>query len=248
MPKGNREVYSLLIQEVQSRECLYVPSHPHYHDRHRLDAEWAEIGQILGVSGPSAKKTWQNLRSSYSRCLASVKTNSSGVIQKSTWYLKEQMDFLREYMTYAPAYEPADDFSSSGSHIHFGPDDLIQSSDELVDSYIKKEEREHEDSTNGSAASSSFLSAINQIIPVPKKPKISSSTSVPVTDAILKFIASDVDDDLQFFKGILPTVKQLNSTNNRRFKHAISNYLFQMLEAQENPEEPAPKVLQIASG
>lgn len=246
MPKGNREVYSLLIQEVQSRECLYVPGHPHYYDRQRLDAEWAEIGQILGVSGPSAKKTWQNLRSSYSRCLASVKSNGNGGIQKSTWYLKEQMDFLREYMTYAPAYEPGDDFHSSGSHIHFGPEDLIQSPDDVVDSYIKKEEREPEESTNGSGASSSFLSTIHQIIPAPKKPKISSSASEPVTDAILKFISSDVDDDLQFFKGILPSVKQLTPTNSRRFKHAISNYLFQMLEAQENPQEPPPQPLKIS--
>lgn len=50
-PDGNVELYEKLIQEVQRCECLYVPGHPQYKDKERHDAEWAMIGQVLGISG-----------------------------------------------------------------------------------------------------------------------------------------------------------------------------------------------------
>ncbi|XP_059174067.1 transcription factor Adf-1-like [Physella acuta] len=242
MPKGNREFYSQLIQEVQARECLYNPGHPQYKDRLRLDAEWGEIGQILGVSGNVAKKTWQNLRSSYSRCLTGNKS-MNGSSGKSTWYLKEQMDFLRDHMTCSSMYDPSLDQSDN-----LMVEDMGQSPDEMVDMYIKEEERELEDSTNDSATSSSFLS-VHPVYPVAKKPKITLAPLAPpsnnaMADAFLKYISSDVDEDLLFFKGILPNVKQLNARNNRKFKHAIANYLFELLEDQETPLEETPKSVQ----
>ncbi|XP_055884906.1 uncharacterized protein LOC106059651 [Biomphalaria glabrata] len=236
MPKGNREVYSLLIQEVQNRECLYVPTHPQYKDRQKLESEWTEIGQILGVSGHVAKKTWQNLRSSYTRCLASEKAQSLTGGRKTTWYLKDQMEFLREYMSTMSALDVGRN--------HNGFDEIGPSTEELVDSYIKEQEKELEDSTNDSG--SSFYHSPNAILPTSLKRLKPSSSSYfndsasPMADTLVRLLTSDSDDDLVFFKGLLPSVRQLTPANNRKFKHSISNYLFEMLDAQE--ADPGQKI------
>ncbi|KAH9491727.1 hypothetical protein Btru_045660 [Bulinus truncatus] len=263
MPKGNREVYSHLIQEVQSRECLYVPTHPQYKDRQKLETEWAEIGRILGVSGYVAKKTWQNLRSSYTRCLASEKSsNLMGSGRKSTWYLKDQMEFLREYMSTMAAFDMGrgsncfDDLGRDHSGFddmnrdHNSLDDMGPTTEELVNSYIKEEAREQEESTNDSASSSYFSTPVlptamkRQKMSYPHEMSDSPSTTT-ATETLWKIMSSEGDDDLVFFKGLLPTVRQLSDQNNRKFKHSISNYLFELLEAQESPSEPSPKPLQI---
>lgn len=152
------------------------------------------------------------------------------------------MDFLHDHMTcssiYDPSLDPSDNLLS---------EDMGQTTDEMVGMYIKEEEKDLEDSTNDSATSS-FLS-VHPVYPVAKKPKITLAPLVPpsnnaIADAFLKYISSDVDEDMLFFKGILPNIKQLNPRNNRKFKHAIANYLFELLEDQETPLEETPKSLQ----
>lgn len=47
----NPELVTRLIEEIESRPCLWQVNHPYYHNRKKMNAAWQEISEKLDIPG-----------------------------------------------------------------------------------------------------------------------------------------------------------------------------------------------------
>ncbi|XP_075444883.1 uncharacterized protein LOC142488352 isoform X2 [Ascaphus truei] len=181
-----------LISEVFRRVPLWNQRSRAYHDRYIHDRLWKEIGEILSIPTDLAKGKWKNLRDSFRRELKKIKPSDSGdeatsVYEKtSSWPFFKQMEFLKEQMTRAFAV-PNRDVSE------------VDVSGEVT---LDEE---------------SYCEAPVSLEPKPKKMKNSCEFKkqlICLEDKKLEIITNafrdNADEDLHFFKSLLPYIKKLD--------------------------------------
>lgn len=142
------------------------------------------------------------------------------------------MEFLRKHVQTGALQETMDSCSSQSpaSPPYFA--DTPISSEDLARNNVKME---HE---NGLGEAIMEISPSASYLTPPSYRK-KRRLSVPSLDnSLLSVLTSshslDTDDDLEFFKGLLPSVRELSASNKHIFKHRICNGLFDLLEAQDN--------------
>ncbi|XP_013146942.1 PREDICTED: uncharacterized protein LOC106109851 [Papilio polytes] len=65
----NPELVTRLIEEIESRPCLWQVNHPYYHNRKKMNAAWQEISEKLDIPVNTIYLKWQTLRRFFTRML-----------------------------------------------------------------------------------------------------------------------------------------------------------------------------------
>ncbi|XP_005093029.1 uncharacterized protein LOC101853143 [Aplysia californica] len=222
MAEYDRVFAKQLVKEVERHPILYDANYPEYKDRFKVDLEWAAVGLAMNQTSDVVRKKWQNLRGSYSRALSSrIKAGPNCSHKKrAVFYLEKEMDFLRDHMSQgtmiegSSMLEPDDNCDSkevvSGDVLSFGGEEDIESEseEELVSHYVPPKKKKRN------------LCAVKE-----------SSRAVNFTYGERRKERSDTD--LDFFKGLLPQVKELSKVYKRDFFYKVYNILYETLCQQD---------------
>ncbi|XP_005105377.1 uncharacterized protein LOC101847893 [Aplysia californica] len=249
MPKGNRRLYERLIAAVQLREELYNPQSPNYKDRNLCDAAWIQVAETVGLSPAEAKKTWGTLRSSFCRCLNNEILNFGSATSSpmTKWYLADQMGFMRPFVHRWQA--------KGGSMGGLYADGLEEG--ELPIAF--KSELPEEGSLYSAMEEASSVSTASSMLSQSDQPaglpcpepqfKKQKTDCTPTELDMLKLLNTSAsalspaslkeeeDPDLLFFKGLLPTYKELHRKRQRKIRLEITKMIYAEVEEQEQDEE-----------
>ncbi|XP_035916615.1 transcription factor Adf-1-like [Anopheles stephensi] len=93
-----------MISKIQSHTLLWNKQDPQYKDVIRQDHVWQELASEIGVPMILLKEKWQNLRSTFRKNHAKVKSSmQTGANSKDIfvphWYAYEAMQFLSENLS-----------------------------------------------------------------------------------------------------------------------------------------------------
>lgn len=106
MPRSADPSITKLIEAVQAEECLWNTKSKVYKNKIKRKDAWNKLAEHLQLeSGDKAQKQWFNLRTTYGKILANVRSiNRSGSEandgdwEESDWPYYELMDFVKDYV------------------------------------------------------------------------------------------------------------------------------------------------------
>ncbi|XP_066960935.1 uncharacterized protein [Macrobrachium rosenbergii] len=247
-----------LIGEVFRRRALWDPSDPLHKNNIVLKKHWEDISNQLLIDEISAKRKWKNLKDYYRKEIKKLENPRSGdgasEMVHSTWPYFTQLSFLKDI------YRPASRSSnlSQGENTQVTEDDQSVAGDDTESdaSHVSQSFMSHT-SRPPSPSLSLDNGSTSQDISWQTKPSSSNKRRRPNLDYVarkneqlieiekqkLEFLRKDQEEsdneDLLFFKSLLPYMKKLNTTKKLRIRSQIQNLFLKEMEEAEQNEWPS---------
>ncbi|XKL68036.1 hypothetical protein PGB90_003527 [Kerria lacca] len=205
----------ILIKEVRKRKILWDRKDKNYYNRSLVDKEWSKVAEQLNESKEAVKTKWKNLRDTFRKELKKIPESSdiySTDIERAshytgTWPHFCVMLFLLSVVTLKASEESVE--------LEFLPSDLVNTT-------IR------EDSTDETNETETSFSATYETDMVPPKKFKFQTANVDLQYLEKKmpvFEDKQDDEDLSFFKSLIPHVKILPSINKLRFRSQVQDLL-----------------------
>jgi len=226
--KIDKELAQHLVNQVQMRPVLYDSHHECYTDKMAVDFAYKEIGLLLDMSAEDVKDHWQRLQKSYFRFKTRLVKSRRGIA--NTFYLQEEMSFLDQHYIVV---------TSDGNTINIEVEDMSFEDYEQMSAIVDHNYAPTVD------ADADHKALVKELIENQPQTALNGEATLPVTvvvkDPPPANIKVDIpqevehyDPDNEFWKGLLPQVKELNKSLKRKLFHTISTTLFTLLEEQDN--------------
>jgi len=216
--KIDKELVVHLINQVQMRPVLYDPHHEGYTDKEAVDSAYTEIGLLLDMPAEEVKEHWQRLQKSYFRFKTRLVNSRQGIA--NTFYLQEEMSFLDQHYIVV---------TSDGNTINLEEgitfEDYYEEMSAIVDPDQKALVKELIENQPQTALNGEATLPVTVVVKDP--PPANIKVDIPQE-------VEHYDPDNEFWKGLLPQVKELNKSLKRKLFHTISTTLFTLLEEQDN--------------
>ncbi|KAG8255211.1 hypothetical protein J6590_098140 [Homalodisca vitripennis] len=246
-----------LISLVRDKATLWDQRDKFYHNRDFRSKLWEEVAKELNVQGDEARKTWEHLRDTFRK---KVKENKSGSGAKPTWTYFESLTFL------LPVMKPR--VTTGNLPVSDTPVNTLLESEDYADLTEHDETStlnidEPDESPNVERAQRSDNTSTPSPTPVnnefqrPRQKRKRGSTiqnealnlekrKVQLLEARFAVQKSssmeEEDEDLSFFKSLLPALKKLPYLRKMKLKASIFNSVIAELEAEERCNRPYQSV------
>ncbi|PNF31667.1 hypothetical protein B7P43_G15686 [Cryptotermes secundus] len=230
----------LIIREVKRRRILWDIKHNTYHNRKLVDRAWSEIAENVGETKETVKTKWKNLRDTFRKELKKAPRSCSGDGEEhaprylGSWPHYGAMLFLREsfqsFQLNASSDQPLPSSQLSTSVLHETCEKtrgtevrMLQSNnqmelEQLENSFPGTTEPAHANRISSAASKTrNTMSSINfdeDLLETESK-----------TLSLLRGQSDEDDEDMHFFKSLLPHVKQLPSISKLYFRSQVQNVL-----------------------
>ncbi|XP_066969335.1 uncharacterized protein [Macrobrachium rosenbergii] len=259
----------LLISLVYRRTALWDPRHRDHRDRNVINRLWGEISLELGISANELRMKWRGLRDCYAKEMRNISNSSPGISNElsiqSSWPLIKQMSFMRDVtppQDSAKNSRPVPGESTMGRRDRQSlPDHLggivYASQNELsFASQIHLNDEEEIDGLDNPAIVD-VTGADEKELPSDiagrgaKRKSLDDSWRENVTlEARAKKLevlarspnGEETDEDLLFFKSLLPDMRLLPRTRKLSIKIRMQELLLNELNSLQQPRSPSPHV------
>ncbi|XP_072388793.1 uncharacterized protein [Diabrotica undecimpunctata] len=230
----------LLISEIKKRNMLWNQRNIRYKDRIYADKEWGYIAESTGFTKEEARKKWRSLRDQFAKELKKLPKSESGELfhYQGKWQYFTSLLFLRDSVSHRDAKsnipEPQEPIVQKEDIEDF---DLDRNGEMLSDDH--DDQSLSLDVTAESTVSSNFFSPQAMQAPCCSKRKKNGSPEHFIEHQMLETESKEPpnldkqeDDDLMFFKSLLPYIKKLNPIQKLRIRSKFQNIL---IEEMTNP-------------
>ncbi|XP_047470969.1 uncharacterized protein LOC125026523 [Penaeus chinensis] len=221
-----------VISAVFERRALWDPAHPQHKNATVLKRLWVDVGKELNASEKLARNKWKNARDYYRRELKKMEARGpSEELVSSTWPYFQQMAFLKNVLTPEARFAnlpleivDGEDVKGKDCEVRFPvppwlpspPDKSNNSSSEAVTSQDSSEERIKRLRKSQERASK----GTDDVTAGKRKQELQEGKE------------DSEDDDLHFFKSLLPYMKKMSDTKKLRLRAQILDLLL----LQENDQ------------
>ncbi|XP_069681422.1 transcription factor Adf-1-like [Periplaneta americana] len=203
-----------LISEIYKRPILWDPRNKNYHSRGNVDREWNSVCEVMNITKEAAKAKWKSLRDNYRKELSKSKEDATS---ERRWVYFKTLHFL---------------------------EDVMETKKPMTDVGVKEESEvflQRRDSQEQETFSDNTASEITEPSAPPqrfKKRKRGSLKFNSHQDALHpertdQGDEDDTDDDLLFFKSLLPYMKMLPPIKRLCFRSEIQIMLANEISALE---------------
>ncbi|RZF41082.1 hypothetical protein LSTR_LSTR002714 [Laodelphax striatellus] len=230
-----------LIRQVFMRPALWDKTNKYHHNRFVLGKLWNEIAQELNTKQNAVQSKWKVLRDKFRSTLASIPEPESGDA-------KDSVDYMGEWKYFKSLLFLKDQFTPRQSSGNFGvttPVSFLQDSDDEDNEIEADLGKSSELLTNGPSTyfSSKNASESGQKSPCKESVKSERPHSVIhqrkhkeiIADKLLDVekekldysknkkqkIQDDDDEDLNFFKSLLPHIKKLQPLAKLQYRMKV---------------------------
>lgn len=233
----------ILIAEVKKRPVLWDIRHKNYRNRFLVDREWSLIATELNEAKEVIKGKWKNLRDNFKKELRKCPVpegdaHPSPVAYTGSWCHFEAMFFLRPVIREPQYNHPLEDTMSFPESFVECKEEFSQSSGMEFKEYnsdTQQSEDQCEEYTleNLAGKKRKYQGHLNY------SPRYAEDLLDPRKMLVMER-KEEEDDDLCFFKSLLPYVKQLSPIKKLQFRSKIQNVLAEEMNKLENgaPSHP----------
>ncbi|XP_044258958.1 uncharacterized protein LOC123007628 [Tribolium madens] len=221
----------LFISEIKKRQAVWDHTNRHYYDKSAVHDGWLEIAKIFNIEVHLAKQKWKNLRDTFRVELKKTKRyRVSDGTSRSLWAYYEDMYFIKDLLRTRRAPDAAPPNSSSETS-------------EIVSQTIKTEKDSVTFSPSRLTDDNESKEASNIVIQSVRSLQTESEDVDTTNEQIIKRRfkrkwfneeqtegnEEDQDDDLLFFRSLLPFVKELDQDKKLLFRMNVQQMLYDQL-------------------
>lgn len=236
----------LFIGEIKKRRVLWDHSNRHYHNKNALNDGWREIATIFnmegklslcinrisnGISVYLAKQKWKNLRDTFRVELKKTRKYSlehGDEFAKSLWAYYDDMYFIKDTLRTRRGAPERDAPLPTTETVIEGLGDVIKTERESLTSSPCPliDDNETKDTPNIVIENVASLSHESDVDTTNDKRGIKRKkwTSEEQNDSI-----EDQDDDMLFFRSLLPFVRKLDQDKKLLFRMNVQEMLYNQL-------------------
>ncbi|XP_023228253.1 uncharacterized protein LOC111628658 [Centruroides sculpturatus] len=212
-----------------------------YHNRDLVDKEWDNIATRLNIGKELAKSKWKSLRDNFRKELKKIQNTRSGdaaPAKRTKWIHFSSLEFLREFI------KPR--FTSSNLLVDLGPStsDPETTVDNEVTNYIEEPtiwNLQNDETDRCIVDINDKLTLSSGSCPsIPNKKQKRKTDKLDLQKEILEIeklkiewlrkAETEDDDDLNFFKSLLPYMKLLPPIKKLTVRSKIQNFVLDQLK------------------
>ncbi|CAG4949129.1 unnamed protein product [Parnassius apollo] len=248
------------INAIQERPILWDKRNKNYHNRLLSYREWEDLAKLTGTTSETAKKKWKNLRDTFIKELKKIPKPRSGADADNepkytgTWPYFESMSFL--IVILKPRKTEGNIVTKTDSNSRDLPEstDAASLEDDLALDVADSDDTQLHESMSTLQEMPQNTTDINthqSPLPSPSLPAITRQTRKRKDSDLEAFLDIErekmkilrqgqedtTDDDILWFKSILPYIKQLPSMNKLHFRTQMQELLLTEL-SKLNPTQP----------
>ncbi|RZC40737.1 uncharacterized protein BDFB_004026 [Asbolus verrucosus] len=223
----------LFINEIKNRRALWDQSDQNYHNKKVLHDQWLEVATIFDIEVSTAKQKWKNLRDTFRVELKKNRKYSVSetpeTLNKSQWSYYEDMLFIKDILKTRKLRDLLEPGMSNPDEFMDGSGETIKIEPDMSFSPIRLTENAEENKPT-----------FENISPLqPQIQDIDTTNNYPYRRGLKRrFDEEDIktenndegqDDDLLFFRSVLPFVKRLDQDKKLLFRMNVQQILYNHL-------------------
>ncbi|EEZ98409.1 uncharacterized protein LOC103315139 [Tribolium castaneum] len=215
----------LFISEIKKRPVLWDHSNRHYYSKNALNDGWLEIAKMFDIEVYSAKQKWKNLRDTFRVELKKTKRyRSSDGTSRCIWAYYEDMYFIKDILRTRRAPDP--ELPTASPEITEVANETIKTE---KDSVTYSPSRLTDDASNIVIENVTSLHADSDVDTTNEQIDQRGVKRKWFKEEQTEGNEDDQDDDLLFFRSLLPFVKKLDQDKKLLFRMNVQQMLYDQL-------------------